>query len=156
MTHFELCKITAQRFANDKTMALYEVTMLGIERPDVLVFDSSAHTDLYEIKMSRSDFLADKYKLARKHPQFGDKRYYVCYGDFIKPEELPEGWGLYHYKNNKFYKIKDSRYFNKGSAASDIYKHTVELLTNHIICEKQNIVFAKRVLENRERYKNKQ
>ena len=75
---------------------------------------------------------------------------------FIKPEELPEGWGLYHYKNNKFYKIKDSRYFNQGSAASAIYKHTVELLTNHIICEKQNIVFAKRVLENRERYKNKQ
>ena len=153
MTHFELCKITAQRFANDKTMALCEVTMLGIERPDFLVFDSSAHTDLYEIKMSRSDFLADKYKKARKSPQFGDKRYYVCYGDFIKPEELPEGWGLYYYKNNKFYKIKDSRYFNQGAAASNIYRHTVELLTNHIICEKQNIVFAKRVLENRERYK---
>lgn len=153
MTHFELCKITAQRFANEKTMALYEVTMLGIERPDVLVFDSSAHTDLYEIKMSRSDFLADKYKKARKKPQFGDRRYYVCYGDFIKAEEVPDSWGLYHYKNNKFYKIKDSRYFNKGGAASNIYKHTVALLTNHIICEKQNIVFSKRVLENRELYK---
>ena len=110
MTHFELCKKTAERFVS--SVALFEVSMLGIpEKPDVLDFNSSGRSTLYEIKMSRSDFLADKKKYAREHPHFGNERYFVCYGDFIKPNEVPQGWGLYHYKNNKFYKIKDSIQF---------------------------------------------
>ena len=155
MTHFELCKRTAERFSSSKSFALYEVTMLGAEKPDVLVFDSSAHTWLYEIKMSRSDFLADKHKSARKRPHFGDYRFYVCAGDFIKPEELPEGWGLYYFKNNKFYKQSDSKNFAERAAGSFILRSTIQLLSNHIICEKKNIVFSPRVTQNRELYKKK-
>lgn len=62
MTHFELCKKTAERFVS--SVALFEVSMLGIlEKPDVLDFNSSGRSTLYEIKMSRSDFLADRKKI---------------------------------------------------------------------------------------------
>lgn len=158
MTHTELCIKTAERFV--KTMAVYESTMLDFEKPDVLNFDSSGNTELYEIKMNRSDFLADKRKYSRQekcHSQFGDKRYYVCYGDFIKPDEIPEGWGLYHFKQGKFYRIKeaDKRLFSRDKDTGMRQKRNTSLLVNLIICEKKNIVFSKRVLENRKKYGEK-
>ena len=43
MTHFELCKKTAERFVS--SVALFEVSMMGIpEKPDVLDFNSSKPT----------------------------------------------------------------------------------------------------------------
>ena len=162
MTHTELCKKTAERFV--KSMAIYESTFSVCEKPDVLNFDSSGFTQLFEIKMSRSDFLADRKKYAREHPHFGNERYFVCYGDFIKEDEVPQGWGLYHYKNNKFYKIKDSIQFvpkwenftegldsEKAKEVSTIYRYATAILVNNILCKKTNVVFSKRVLE----YRNK-
>lgn len=64
MTHAELCLKTAKRFV-DK-MALYEYkAQICAEEPDVLVYGFT-HTVLYEIKMSRSDYLADRKKECRK------------------------------------------------------------------------------------------
>lgn len=154
MTHFELCKKTAERFVS--SVALFEVSMTGIlEKPDVLDFNSSGRSVLYEIKMSRSDFLADKKKYSRAiEPWFGEKRYFVCDGDFIKENEVPQGWGLYHFKNNKFYKIKESdNFFLNELERKDMWRHNTELLLNQIICEKENIVFSKRILENREYFR---
>lgn len=48
MTHTELCKKTAERFV--KSMAIYESTFSVCEKPDVLNFDSSGFTQLFEIK----------------------------------------------------------------------------------------------------------
>lgn len=157
MTHTELCKKTAERFV--KTMAIYESTMLLSEKPDVLNFDSSGRTWLYEIKMSRSDFLADRKKYCRNEHnlgRFGDYRYFVCNGDFIKPNEIPEGWGLYHFKNGKFYKIKDADntcFLLNNDEVCIRQRRNTELLVNFIICERTNVVFHKRVLENRTKYK---
>ena len=154
MTHFELCKKTAERFVS--SVALFEVSMTGIpEKPDVLDFNSSGRSTLFEIKMSRSDFLADRKKYSRAvNPWFGQKRYFVCNGDFIKEDEVPQGWGLYHFKNGKFYKIKESdNFFMSESERELMWKHNTELLLNQIICEKENIVFHKRILENREYFK---
>lgn len=154
MTHFELCKKTAERFVS--SVALFEVSMVGIpEKPDVLDFNSSGRSTLYEIKMSRSDFLADRKKYSRTtEAWFGEKRYFVCYGDFIKENEVPQGWGLYHFKNGKFYKIKESdNFFTDELEQKDMYRHNTELLLNQIICEKENIVFHKRILENREYFR---
>lgn len=154
MTHFELCKKTAERFVS--SVALFEVSMLEIlEKLDVLDFNSSGRSTLYEIKMSRSDFLADRKKYSRAvNPWFGEKRYFVCYGDFIKENEVPQGWGLYHFKNGKFYKIKESdNFFITESEREDMWKHNTYLLLNQIICEKENIVFHKRILENREKFR---
>ena len=154
MTHFELCKKTAERFVS--SVALFEVSMLGIpERLDVLDFNSSGRSTLFEIKMSRSDFLADRKKYSRAvEPWFGEKRYFVCYGNFIKEDEVPQGWGLYHFKNDKFYKIKESdNFFLDDSERKEMWRHNTELLLNQIICEKENIVFSKRILENREYFR---
>lgn len=114
--------------------------------------------------MSRSDFLADRKKYARKNPHFGNERFFVCYGDFIKADEVPQGWGLYHYKNDKFYKIKDSIQFvskwdnfeeglnsEKAKEVSTIYRYATAILVNNILCKKTNIVFSKRVLEYRDK-----
>ena len=65
MTHYELCRITAGKFCKKAWMALYEYQSFACgEFPDVLVYGANG-TVLYEIKMNRSDFLADFKKEAR-------------------------------------------------------------------------------------------
>jgi hypothetical protein len=49
---------------------------------------------LVECKVSRSDFLRDKHKLARHRVGMGQSRYFMTPKGIIKPEELPQGWGL--------------------------------------------------------------
>lgn len=192
MTHSELCKATAERFIKNGMLALYEYQSYATsEFPDVLVV-GNGWTTLYEIKTSRSDFLADAKKDARKKwspkgyvrfeyvrirscgsfcplpkhdiislvgckncdyfdgktkhynkqyqeveavrcicdggrgattkwinenpelyyiekPHLGDHRYFVCEGEIIKPEDLPEGWGLYWIRGGKFYLKHESK-----------------------------------------------
>ncbi|GHU75351.1 hypothetical protein FACS189461_1460 [Spirochaetia bacterium] len=165
ITHSELCLKTAQRFA--EKVALYEYkSYVSQEEPDVLAFGFNG-TTLFEIKMSLSDFNADKYKDCRvkyrvpywakqlcyvtnrhsptidrlaaeqaekngkKKIQFkciqgrpevvlierehlGNRRYFVCPDKLIPAEKLPEGWGLYYYKNGKFYLKKESKLFRSN------------------------------------------
>lgn len=65
------------------------------ERVDAILFCSD-YSYLIETKISRSDFLADAKKTFRKDPTqgIGDYRYYACPEGLIKPDELPEKWGL--------------------------------------------------------------
>ena len=53
------------------------------------------------MKVSHSDFLADKKKWwrtqAKPELQAGNLRWYLCPEGIIKPEELPEGWGLLYW-----------------------------------------------------------
>lgn len=158
MTHTDLCRITAERFV--RMFAIYETKIQGLpELPDVITWDGFITTTVYEIKMSRADFLADFKKKARQAKrQCGDYRYYVCNGDFIKPEELPPGWGLYWYIDGKFL-------FQKGSCdcCPHIRRYQLEkmrpydhkawhlearILTHQIVCGAayglNNIVFNKR------------
>ena len=153
MTHKELCYETAKRFV--KTMAIYESTCSLREKPDVLNFTSNASTELYEIKMTRTDFLRDKDKFSRDYALFGDKRYYVCYGDFIKIEDLPEGWGLYWYINGKFHLQQDSRnfsYFEDTQHLIRRQKCNSIILINALSYCKDNIIYSKRILDNRVKY----
>lgn len=67
ITHYELCKKVANHFFKTKRadVALFEYkTMVIPEEPDVLLF-KQAKTFLYEIKVSRGDFLSDKSKDCR-------------------------------------------------------------------------------------------
>lgn len=190
MNHKELCLMAAKRFLKDGIIALYEYQSYATsEFPDVLIV-GNGWTTLYEIKTSRSDFLADASKVARKKwrskgyveignykrvrecgnfcplpkhdiinlseckkcdyfdrktkhynkqyqeveavlctydggaiakwiaenpelyyiekPHLGDHRYFVCEGEIIKPDEVPEGWGLYWVKGGKFYLKRES------------------------------------------------
>lgn len=51
---------------------------------------------LVECKATRADFLADRRKSFRRRPQdgMGSYRFYLCPEGVIKPEDLPERWGL--------------------------------------------------------------
>lgn len=62
LNHYELCKLTAERFLKDSDIVLFEYKIIGMpENPDVLCF-KNGYSTLYEIKCSRSDFIADRKK----------------------------------------------------------------------------------------------
>jgi len=66
------------------------------EIPDAIGFRINANAVIsivLEAKATRADFLADKNKKHRT-AGMGRYRYYICPTDLIKPEELPEKWGL--------------------------------------------------------------
>jgi hypothetical protein len=44
----------------------------------------------------------------------GNKRYYVCPWGIIPIDKLPEGWGLYYYRNGKFFLKKKSEEFRSN------------------------------------------
>ena len=69
------------------------------EIPDAIGFRATGKNDgsvIVEVKVSRSDFLVDARKAHRNGAVIGlgNWRYYLCPEDVIKPEELPEHWGL--------------------------------------------------------------
>ncbi len=72
-----------------------ELSTAVSETPDVLGFYSGG-ASLIEAKASRSDFLGDKKKYFRKHPEMGmgNYRFYACPSGLIKEEEIPDKWGL--------------------------------------------------------------
>ena len=64
------------------------------QEPDAIGFRGS-YSVLIECKASRSDFLGDKNKSHHRWDSgMGSRRYYFTPKNLIKPEELPEGWGL--------------------------------------------------------------
>lgn len=105
LTHASLCSlaVTWLKRANSAggpncTVAVSEVAGgWGGEIPDAIGFtlahDGTAST-VIEAKVSRSDFLADKKKPHRQAGGMGSWRYFMAPAGLIKPEELPEGWGL--------------------------------------------------------------
>jgi hypothetical protein len=60
---------------------------------------SSRGSILIECKASRTDFLVDAQKHFRRHPEFGmgSLRYFLAPTGLLKPDELPERWGLLEY-----------------------------------------------------------
>lgn len=106
-THRELCEIGAKFLRRSESanghgchFAIVEPASYG-ENPDVFGIRHGLNgydigTVLLEAKTSRSDFLADKKKPHRLNPAMGvgKWRYFICPKDLIKPEELPEKWGL--------------------------------------------------------------
>ena len=66
------------------------------EMPDAIGWKGKCHSVLAECKLSRADFLADREKQWRMDPEIalGCERYYVAPRGLLRPEEMPEGWGL--------------------------------------------------------------
>lgn len=64
------------------------------QRVDAILFNAYG-SFLVETKISRSDFLADSKKPHHQgHGGVGRWRYYACPDGLIKPDELPQKWGL--------------------------------------------------------------
>lgn len=104
MTHSELVK-AAQKWllkTQSCSFALAELVTYLPEIPDAIGF-SHQRSILVECKASRADFLADKKKYFRRIPQegLGDFRYFMVEDGLIKPEEVPQKWGLIYVKNGR-------------------------------------------------------
>lgn len=104
---------------------------------DVVSMSKSGVLREYEIKVSRTDFKADK-KKKTKHIHYSekDKWYapnyftYVCPVGLINESEVPEYAGLWYYSNGKFYVIKESPRIHKY--ACDRYKVIAKMLRLNI------------------------
>jgi len=120
MTHAELCKVGARWLLNYKgyqfrcNYVVTEFVSFCHETPDVFGFKGGSQTILLEVKVSRSDFLADKKKRHRSEGMgVGQFRYYLCPFDLIRLSELPKGWGLLFCDNNgKIEVVKMSESFH--------------------------------------------
>lgn len=161
MTHFDLCKSTAEwamkKFNGRVCLYEYQSYATG-EFPDVLLFDN--FTTLFEIKMSRADFLNDakkdsriKYKNRWRWERHGDRhkfrtlapelyyvekphlglyRYYVCPKGVIQPEEVPSGWGLYWVNDGKYYKkVYSGRFKRDIHSELNILAHAFRKYANN-------------------------
>ena len=80
-----------------------ELCTVGTENTDVWGYSNTEGTAVIEVKVSHSDFLADQKKWWRSNDaavtgnQAGTLRWYLCPEGIIKPEELPDGWGLLYW-----------------------------------------------------------
>jgi len=80
-----------------------ELSTQAVENTDVWGFDGY-YTHVIEVKVSHADFLADRKKYWRNvEPEYqaGNIRWFLCPEGVIKPEELPDGWGLLYCDGKK-------------------------------------------------------
>lgn len=107
MTHSNLCDIAVKwlKKPNSKGGAGCHIAVSEMaggwsgEIPDAIGFRAAGWDDgstVVEVKVSRSDFLADRNKPHRNGERLGmgKWRFYLCPEGLISPEEVPEKWGL--------------------------------------------------------------
>ncbi|MCL2311712.1 MAG: hypothetical protein FWC41_04380 [Firmicutes bacterium] len=102
------------------TYVVCELERYG-ESPDVFGF-GGARTQLLEIKISHSDFLADKKKMWRINPEngLGELRSYLCMEGVISLKELPESWGLIYCNEKKEMTIIKEPNIQKSSSYQEM------------------------------------
>lgn len=99
MTHEDLVKRAIKWLSNPSYgrsacgVAVPELVSFAGEQPDAIGWVSGGFSTMIECKISRSDFIADQ-KKGRQERGVGYYRYYMCPPDLIKPDELPQYWGL--------------------------------------------------------------
>jgi hypothetical protein len=94
------------------SIAFSEFATAGPEVPDAIGFNCFT-TIIIECKASRGDFLRDQKKTFRRRPYLGlgRERYYMAPGGMLKPEEMPDGWGLLEWKAGKIFIAKKPQGF---------------------------------------------
>lgn len=87
-----------------------ELATQNNETPDAIGFHGAGGSILVECKTSRADYLADKNKIFRHYEDLGmgDARYFAAPKGLIKPDELPEGWGLLEITDGRTYETKQA------------------------------------------------
>ena len=82
------------RISQRCAVVITDMVTAGGETPDAIGF-TSWHSIMIECKASRSDFRRDADKACRRRGGgMGNERYFLAPADMLKPEEMPEGWGL--------------------------------------------------------------
>ena len=95
-----------------------ELNVIGVENPDVWGYDGYS-TVVIEVKVSHSDFLADQKKYWRNvepENQLGNNRWYLCPEGIIKPNELPDGWGLLYWDGKQIRPVVAPKAFGLADA----------------------------------------
>ena len=101
-THLDLCNMASKLLMrNGYSVILQEVVSMANEQPDVLAFKNTASV-MFEIKVSRSDFLVDRKKYWRRKEErgMGNYRYYVTPKGLVDKKEIPQGWGLIEFDDS--------------------------------------------------------
>lgn len=103
LTHRELCLLGAKWLKKECrcTIAIHDPKGIR-ENPDTIGWRyswggySNEGSILIECKRTRADFKKDFTKPFRVEPELGigNWRYYMCPTGLIKPEEIPDKWGL--------------------------------------------------------------
>ena len=100
------------RWLNRKcSTVLYELAGAGTETPDVIGWAGQGDSILIECKLTRSDFLRDAQKPARRDPRagMGKRRYYLCPLEVIQLKDLPPKWGLLWIERNQVTVKREAR-----------------------------------------------
>lgn len=120
MTHSALCRLAvdwlmrpaSRRGPGCLTAVSETANAINGEIPDAIGWRPYSHngcgSTLVEVKISRSDFLADAKKPHRGQPQIGmgTYRYYMAPAGLIALEELPSRWGLIEVTERGLLKIR--------------------------------------------------
>lgn len=98
-THKEGVKRIAAWLTGTKRMAVVmaeRVVTACTETPDAIAWSGRGESIMVEVKVSRADFHADKAKIFRREESngVGTLRYFASPVGVLKPEDMPEGWGL--------------------------------------------------------------
>ena len=91
-------------------VVLSEQACASGEMPDAIGWKRACHSVLVECKVTRSDFLADRAKPFRLKPEqgVGCERFYLVPAGLVRPEELPQGWGLLEHSRGKIETVQVS------------------------------------------------
>lgn len=138
-THSDLCQIAARWLKNSCKercpVVFTEIVTQASETPDVIGFNAT-HSVMIEVKVSRSDFLADRKKFQRIFPEMGvgDFRFYCCPENLIRVDEVPEKWGLIWVNaKGRCVVVKDVFVGNINSASSNRFLKKYELAERQIM-----------------------
>lgn len=96
MTHAELVDRAVRWLKGAKRCRVVwtQATILTSEQPDAIGWVTGGWSILVECKASRADFFRDQNKWHRRGVGMGNRRWYLTPAGLVKPEEVPEGWGL--------------------------------------------------------------
>lgn len=158
MTSKEIEKVIIQNLA-DRAFPIYlpNYTNQGFSEADVFGISGAGHIYEFEIKISRSDFLADfknkqykhimlngrnaihtynKWKKGKRTEETYDliclpnRFFYACPFGLIHKDEIPEYAGMvYIDENNKYIEIKPAPILHHNKANEIIYKNIATILS---------------------------
>lgn len=99
LSHKDLVRKAQQWLSGTKrcTVVMSDLRTQNTETPDGLGFHGTGGGSvLVECKASRADFQADHRKIFRKYEYMGmgNERYFMVPKGLVKPEEVPDPWGL--------------------------------------------------------------
>lgn len=99
MNHDELCRRAGKWLLHRYRCEVVLVeprSLRTMEQPDAIGWKGNGWSVLVECKTSRADFKADAKKVFRRCPDIGlgQERWYLTPKGLLKPDEVPEGWGL--------------------------------------------------------------